>query len=137
MEVRVEFHIYDAFHRLCNYSVSSLSRYTGKERDAESGLDFFGARYYGSMMGRFMSPDDGSGVYADSGNPQSWNLYGYVQNNPLSNVDPDGHDCIYLNGDNTLNLVQSGDCTTDTDAGYYVDGTVSTINENSQGQVTG
>ena len=33
------------------------SRYTGKERDTESGLDYFGARYYGSSMGRFMSPD--------------------------------------------------------------------------------
>jgi RHS repeat-associated protein len=33
------------------------SRYTGKERDAESGLDYFGARYYGSTMGRWMSPD--------------------------------------------------------------------------------
>jgi len=33
------------------------SRYTGKERDAESGNDYFGARYYGSAMGRFMSPD--------------------------------------------------------------------------------
>jgi RHS repeat-associated protein len=33
------------------------SRYTGKERDTESGLDYFGARYYGSNMGRWMSPD--------------------------------------------------------------------------------
>ena len=33
------------------------SRYTGKERDAESGNDYFGARYYGSSMGRMMSPD--------------------------------------------------------------------------------
>jgi len=32
-------------------------RYTGKERDTESGLDYFGARYYGSNMGRWMSPD--------------------------------------------------------------------------------
>ena len=113
---------------------------TGKERDAESGLDYFGARYYGSSMGRFMSPDDGSGVYADQGNPQSWNLYGYVQNNPLKNVDPDGHDCIYLNSDNSYNHTVSGDCTSDTDSGYYVDGTVSTIyttTGTAQGTVTG
>lgn len=42
------------------------SRYTGKERDAESGLDNFGARYYGSSMGRFMSPDP-SGLLAIAG----------------------------------------------------------------------
>ncbi|MDE1156352.1 MAG: hypothetical protein PW735_11580 [Acidobacteriaceae bacterium] len=73
--------------------------FTGKERDAESGLDYFGARYYGSSMGRFMSPDwskTPEGVpYADLSNPQSLNLYGYVLNNPLSKTDADGHwpDC--------------------------------------------
>jgi RHS repeat-associated protein len=74
------------------------SRCTGKERDAESGLDYFGARYYGSSMGRFMSPDSGAdatvGVpvpFADLGNPQSLNLYSYVLNNPVRNVDGDGH----------------------------------------------
>jgi len=36
---------------------SIRSRYSGKERDAESGNDYFGARYYASSMGRFMSPD--------------------------------------------------------------------------------
>ncbi len=43
-------------------------------------------------MGRFMSPDDGRDQVAED--PQSWNLYSYVQNNPLINVDPDGHDCV-------------------------------------------
>ena len=64
-------------------------RFTGKERDIESGLDFFGARYYGSALGRFTSPDE---VFADQhpADPQSWNLYGYVRNNPLKNVDPTG-----------------------------------------------
>jgi RHS repeat-associated protein len=77
------------------------SRYTGKERDAESGLDYFGARHYASTMGRFMSPDSGAdatvGVpvpFADLGNPQSLNLYSYGFNNPLSNTDPDGHDVM-------------------------------------------
>ena len=54
-------------------------RFTGKERDSESGLDYFGARYYGSNMGRFMSPDWNSNPdeipYADIRNPQSLNLY--------------------------------------------------------------
>jgi RHS repeat-associated protein len=71
------------------------SRYTGKERDAESGLDYFGARYYASSMGRFMSPDWAKTPqdvpYADLSDPQSLNLYGFVLNNPLSKVDKDGH----------------------------------------------
>jgi RHS repeat-associated protein len=55
-------------------------RFTGKERDSESVLDYFGARYYGSALGRFTSPDDGSDQ--TPGDPQSWNLYSYVRNNP-------------------------------------------------------
>ena len=66
------------------------SRYTGKERDQESGLDYFGARYYGSSMGRFMSPDPSQLHFADPTNPQSLNLYAYVVNNPLGYIDPDG-----------------------------------------------
>lgn len=73
----------------------SASRYTGKERDTESGLDYFGARYYASTMGRWMSPDwsakEDPVPYAKLDNPQSLNLYGYVLNNPLSKADPDGH----------------------------------------------
>ena len=71
------------------------SRYTGKERDAESGLDYFGARYYGSNMGRWMSPDWSKNPeavpYASLRDPQSLNLYSYVGNNPLKQRDPDGH----------------------------------------------
>jgi RHS repeat-associated protein len=73
------------------------SRFTGKERDTESGLDNFGARYYASSMGRFMSPDSSEDPvavpFADLSNPQSLNLYSYVYNNPMSNIDPDGHTC--------------------------------------------
>jgi RHS repeat-associated protein len=63
--------------------------FTGKERDAESGNDYFGARYYASSMGRFMSPDE---AFADQhpGDPQTWNLYMYARNNPLHNIDPTG-----------------------------------------------
>jgi RHS repeat-associated protein len=71
------------------------SRSTGTERDTESGNDYFGARYYASSMGRFISPDWSAKLapvpYARLGNPQTLNLYGYVGNNPLSAVDPDGH----------------------------------------------
>jgi len=66
--------------------------FTGKERDGESNLDYFGARYYTSTQGRFSSPDDGSDQ--DPSDPQSWSLYGYVRNNPLSNSDPTGNACV-------------------------------------------
>ena len=70
-------------------------KFTGKARDSESGLDYFGARYYGSALGRFTSPDWSSAPqpvpYANLGNPQTLNLYAYVANNPLSRSDLDGH----------------------------------------------
>jgi RHS repeat-associated protein len=69
--------------------------FTGKERDTESGNDYFGARYYASSMGRFMSPDWSAKIepvpYAKLDNPQSLNLYAYVGNNPLTRRDLDGH----------------------------------------------
>jgi RHS repeat-associated protein len=69
--------------------------FTGKERDAESGNDYFEARYYSSTMGRFMSPDwsakEEPVPYANLGDPQTLNLYQYVGNNPLSKADKDGH----------------------------------------------
>lgn len=70
-------------------------KFTGKERDTESGLDEFGARYYASPLGRFMTPDWAAKPtavpYAHYGNPQSLNLYSYVNNNPTTTADPDGH----------------------------------------------
>jgi RHS repeat-associated protein len=65
-------------------------RFTAKERDAETGLDYFGARYYGSRIGRFTTTDP---VYTWQENlvdPQRWNRYAYARNNPLRYVDPDG-----------------------------------------------
>jgi RHS repeat-associated protein len=80
----------------CTGSIDpSPNHFTGKERDQESQLDYFGARYYASSMGRFMTPDWAAKAtavpYADFGNPQSLNLYVYVGNNPLSRADADGH----------------------------------------------
>ncbi len=75
----------------------ALPRFTGKERDAESGNDYFGARYYASSMGRMMSPDPGN-VGVKPENPQSWNLYSYSLNNPLSFTDPTG---LYVCEDST------------------------------------
>ena len=83
------------------------SRFTGKERDSESGNDYFGARYYGSSMGRFMSPDPSGLLAQKPQDPQSWNLYAYARNNPLINIDPTGLDCIFAN--NAGNGVESID----------------------------
>jgi RHS repeat-associated protein len=70
-------------------NTSNRFKFTGKERDAESGLDYMDARYYGSSMGRFMSPDPLGGHLED---PQTLNRYAYARNNPLSFSDPTGLD---------------------------------------------
>ncbi len=71
-------------------------KFTGKERDSESGLDYFGARYYGSGLGRFVTPDWAAKAtavpYAEFADPQSLNLYTYVRNIPTVRFDADGHD---------------------------------------------
>jgi RHS repeat-associated protein len=76
-------------------SDSNHYRFTGKERDSESGLDNFGARYDASSLGRFMTPDWAAKPttvpYALFGDPQTLNLYAYVRNNPVSRADADGH----------------------------------------------
>ena len=76
-------------------------RFTGKERDAESGLDYFGARYYHSVAGRFLSVDPVL-ESADPINPQSWNRYIYTFNNPLKYVDPDGLCPVPADTNNTV-----------------------------------
>jgi RHS repeat-associated protein len=74
-----------------------LSHFTAKERDAESGNDYFNARYYSSAMGRFMSPDPIIQNDLRLLNPQRWNKYAYVINNPLILTDPTGLDAVYVN----------------------------------------
>jgi len=64
-------------------------RFSGKERDAESGLDYFGARYFSGAQGRFTSTDP-KNAGATPENPQSWNGYAYCLNNPLKFVDQNG-----------------------------------------------
>lgn len=86
---------YDTVSRFVYSYVFLPSRYTGKERDTESGNDYFGARYYASSLGRWLSPDwsaqEEPVPYAKLDDPQSLNLYAYVRNNPLTRVDADGH----------------------------------------------
>ena len=74
--------------------VPLIHKFTGKERDTESGLDNFGARYDASSIGRFMTPDPLGGHMED---PQTLNKYAYVRNNPTTLTDPTGLD-IWLTG---------------------------------------
>lgn len=64
-------------------------QFTQYERDNETGLDYAGARYYLSTMGRFTSPDDFLND-THASDPQSWNLFAYAHNNPLMYIDPTG-----------------------------------------------
>jgi RHS repeat-associated protein len=129
----------------CTGSDSTDLHFTGKERDAESGLDYFGARYYGSNMGRFMSPDPSGLVFADPTNPQSFNLYSYVLNNPLVNVDPNGLDCVHIDNDTGKFIsANRGDCDNSTEAsantGHYFDGHLDalyTTDGTTNGAITG
>jgi RHS repeat-associated protein len=73
-------------------------KHTGYERDNETGLDFAQARYYSNIQGRFTGPD---APFADQfeSDPQSWNLYAYVRNNPCVNTDPTGRNTCYFRPD--------------------------------------
>ncbi|MGB7219764.1 MAG: RHS repeat-associated core domain-containing protein, partial [Vicinamibacterales bacterium] len=73
----------------------SVMKFAGKERDTETGFDYFLARYYRANSGRFTSVDPGqAGAHLET--PQSWNQYAYAGNNPLRFVDPMGTD-YYVN----------------------------------------
>ena len=97
-------------------ATSGANRYkfTGKERDSESLNDYFGARYLSGGQGHFMSADE-SFLDQQARNPQSWNLYSYVRNNPLRNTDPTGRWCVWednTHDDSAKNGGASqGDCT--------------------------
>ncbi len=86
-------------------------RYTGHERDvlnasSNATMDYMHARYYGSNLGRFMRPDNG--VDQNPMNPQSWNLYAYVNNNPVNLNDPTGH---YAGGAGDSNIFSAANST--------------------------
>src|SRR5262249_53395258 len=98
-------------------------KFTGKERDSESVLDYFGARYFSGPQGRFTGPDQPL-IDQQPGDPQSWNLYGYVRNSPLNYVDLSGEDCVYTDefGSNGTVTVERGDCSRR--GGTFFNGTI-------------
>jgi RHS repeat-associated protein len=80
-------------------------QFTSKERDVETGLDYFQARYYSNIMGRFTSVDPYDPITVGASNesrnyfilqPQNWNRYTYGLNNPQKYVDPDGETPLVL-----------------------------------------
>jgi RHS repeat-associated protein len=71
-------------------------KFSGKERDEESQLDYFGARYYDHTLYRFLSVDPVISARAALYDPQRWNLYGYCRGNPISFLDPDGKQTIEI-----------------------------------------
>jgi RHS repeat-associated protein len=78
-----------ATYKLFSATSEYSQQFTAKERDDESKLDYFLARYYAGSLGRFSSVDPAN-AGAEPPNPQSWNGYSYVLNNPLLFVDPTG-----------------------------------------------
>jgi len=88
-----------------------IYKFTGKERDSESGLDNFGARYNSSSVGRFMSPDPFNPFALKPkqfqtwiSNPQRWNKYAYGLNNPITLIDPNGLNACGTNDDKTCKV---------------------------------
>lgn len=63
-------------------------RYTGQMLDDDTGLYYYNFRYYDPQLGRFTQPDD---IISDLADPQGYNRYAYVRNNPLRFTDPNGH----------------------------------------------
>ncbi len=97
----------------CTGSDATEHHFTTKERDAESGLDYFYARYYSSILARFMTPDWAAAPtavpYATFGDPQTLNLYAYAENNPSRLIDLDGHDGLTNRGDPNASLDVNGE----------------------------
>jgi RHS repeat-associated protein len=80
---------YLPFGELVGGGFSTTHKFTSKERDTESNLEYFEARYNSSTLGRFMVPDSGP---LDVENPETFNRYTYALNNPIAYTDPDGRD---------------------------------------------
>ena len=88
-------------------------KFTRKERDNETALDYFEARYYSSAQGRFTSVDPGN-AGAQESHPQSWNGYAYAGGNPVLFTDPDGREYLVCGPDGK-------NCTTVSDEQFWAE----------------
>ncbi len=86
-------------------SVDLKHKYTGQEEDGETGLYYYGARYYDPNLARFISPDS---IVPDHTDPQSLNRYSYCINNPLLYVDPTGNSPSWTWNDSSSSSSSSG-----------------------------
>jgi RHS repeat-associated protein len=130
-----------------NGSSSGLN-FTGQTQDTSTGLYDFQYREYSPVQGRWVSPDAAGLLAVDFANPQSWNRYAYVLNNPLSATDPSGFWCVWDDGtghdaDPKDGGASEGDCTEqgghwdkyDTITGVWsVNGYVTQISYTTNGQ---
>ena len=120
------------------YPVSSTDlNFTGQSQDTLPGLYDFQYREYSPVQGRWISPDPAGLSAVDPSNPQSWNRYAYVLNNPLSAIDLLGLDCARLLDDGSVKVYtdEEDDCSGDN--GYYFDGTVTAAAVDPNGNVVG
>jgi RHS repeat-associated protein len=104
---------------------SDLTRFSDMTQDSSSGLFDTPNREYSAGQGRWLSPDPAGIAAVNMMNPQSWNRYAFVLNNPLLAIDPTGLDCAYLNdkGDGIESVDQNSNSTEcSKNGGYWVDG---------------
>jgi RHS repeat-associated protein len=100
----------------CETVRSPTYKFAGMEFDSETGNYYDYARYYSPRLGRFMSPDPADLAAVDPTNPQSWNRYAYVLNNPTSFTDPTGLDgcqdvtSVLVNTGEVIDDTYQGDC---------------------------
>ncbi len=121
---------YAPFGESYNPSGTADYSFTGQNQDTVSGYtgyDDFLFREYNPGQGRWMSPDPAGMAVVDPTNPQSWNRYAYVNNNPLALVDAMGLGCVYLDpaGDHVVR-VSDDDCQAG-DGGFYFDGPMGSV----------
>ena len=99
-----------------SYTSSADQRYkfTGKERDASTGLDYFGKRYYDSFRGQWLEVDPLADKYP------GWSSYNYVENNPIRHTDLHGDSVKYQGTKNQINMMQSWVSKLKSTSGRYV-----------------
>jgi RHS repeat-associated protein len=114
--------------------------FAGHDEDTVAGIYDAPFRKYDPYQGRWISPDPGGLSVVDPTNPQSWNRYAYVLNNPLKHSDPTGLACVYLTDDgNEIAEVDDDvameDCVGDgpEGGGYWVSGPVTDVFVNDDG----